>query len=85
MQTFITSADPDPIVACRETFAMLDSARLGKQRLEAVQIIKNQFPNHPASKMWAGHKHALAKYASLACIEWRTRGRNDTLLPILDA
>jgi hypothetical protein len=84
MQTFLTSANSDPVEACRETFNMLDNARLGKQRLEAVQIIKNQFPNHPATKMWQGHKHALALYASFACIHWRERGKQDTLLPILD-
>lgn len=84
MQTFLTSTNPDPVEACRETFNMLDNARLGKQRLEAVQLIKGQFPNHPAAKMWVGHKHALAMYAAFACIHWRERGFNDSLLPKLE-
>lgn len=39
MQTFLTSSDADPQAAIVATFDMLDQARLGKQRVEAYQIL----------------------------------------------
>jgi hypothetical protein len=75
-------------------FSKLDYRRLGKQRVEAYQILlcllridKHGQPrdpkgwvNHPAVKMWAGHEDALLFYGMEACREWRSRGYNDTLL-----
>ena len=79
MQTFLPSADFD------ECARALDSRRLGKQRVEALQILraltreKYGWKHHPAVKMWAGHEEALASYAIAMCREWRRRGFADTV------
>jgi Pyrimidine dimer DNA glycosylase len=65
----------------------LDMKRLGKQRVEAWQIWlalsggKSGWKNHPAVKMWRGHEWWLLLYAIEVCVEWISRGYNDTLLP----
>jgi len=65
---------------------VLDRQRLGKQRVEAWQIIKalttEQYgwQNHPAVKMWRGHTEALAQYGIVVCRAWIARGYNDSLL-----
>jgi len=75
-------------------FRTLDYRRLGKQRVEALQILNALrkvdkygnptstpgWVNHPATKMWAGNERALARYGVACCIEWCRRGYNDTLL-----
>lgn len=81
MQTFMTSTNEDRRRAAAETFVMLDSPRLGKQRVEAKQLLFGHFPNHPASKMWQGHRHALCAYGILCCKTWIKRGFDDSLLP----
>jgi hypothetical protein len=80
MQTFLTSTHENPLRAAQDTFAMLDRARLGKQRVEAAQLLNGQWPNHPASKMWRGHEHALTAYAIICCKSWIQRGHDDSLL-----
>lgn len=81
MQTFLPYADFTKSAVC------LDMRRLSKQRVEAKQIwlALNDptygWQNHPAVKMWRGHKDALAHYGVAICTEWRKRGYNDTLLP----
>jgi hypothetical protein len=82
MQTFLPYADFGKTAKC------LDYRRLGKQRLEAKQLLlillgENQgrgWVNHPASKMWKGFPRALAFYGYEICAEWRRRGYKDTLL-----
>jgi hypothetical protein len=65
---------------------VLDRQRLGKQRVEAWQIIRaltgqsRGWVNHPATKMWSGHIEALAQYGAVMCREWIARGYNDSLL-----
>ena len=72
---------------------MLDYRRLGKQRVEAYQILnvlsgkgkKNKngtvaWSNHPAVKMWKGYEKALALYGYTMCLEWKYRGYKDSLL-----
>lgn len=65
---------------------VLDRQRLGKQRVEAWQIIKaltgqqKGWRNHPAAKMWDGHIPALAQYGIVVCREWIGRGYQDSLL-----
>jgi hypothetical protein len=65
----------------------LDYRRLGKQRVEAWQILNallgesKGWTNHPATKMWRGHEKALCKYGVAICQEWIKRGYKDTLLP----
>lgn len=81
MQTFVPYGSD-----FRRTAEVLDRQRLGKQRVEAWQIIKaltmQQYgwQNHPAVKMWRGHTEALAQYGIVMCREWIGRGYNDTLL-----
>ena len=81
MQTFL----PSPRFA--ESARCLDRARLGKQRVEAKQILlalrdpAYGWQNHPAVKMWRGHEDALIAYGMTVCVEWRRRGYADTLLP----
>lgn len=79
MQTFL------PFMSFPDSAAVLDRARLGKQRVEAKQIIlaledpSYGWQNHPATKMWRGHKLALASYGLAICSEWRDRGYVDSL------
>lgn len=81
MQTFLPSPD------FAESAVVLDRQRLGKQRVEAKQILlalenpSYGWQNHPAVQMWRGYETALATYGWIICSEWRARGYQDTLLP----
>lgn len=81
MQTFLPFSDFE------RSAASLDYKRLGKQRVETLQIINalmgktKGWVNHPATRMWSGHEHLLAVYGKAMCIEWRRRGYKDSLLP----
>lgn len=81
MQTFVPYGEYFALTA-----SVLDRQRLGKQRVEAFQIIKALtepnygWKNHPAVKMWEGHVDALAMYGISVCMEWRKRGYKDTML-----
>jgi Pyrimidine dimer DNA glycosylase len=65
----------------------LDYRRLGKQRVEAWQILNallghtKGWVNHPATRMWRGHERALCEYGIAVCDEWIKRGYKDTLRP----
>jgi Pyrimidine dimer DNA glycosylase len=67
------------------TAAVLDDVRLGKQRVEAYQIVRTLtgvtrgWQHHPAVKMWRGHVDALVDYGVAMCVEWVSRGRADTV------
>ncbi len=67
----------------------LDFKRLGKQRVEAKQIIeaiefgKSKWMRHPASKMWKDHLIPLKIYHNYMVREWVERGYNNTL-PLYD-
>lgn len=88
MQTFM------PYTSYKETAECLDYRRLGKQRVEAKQILialgvdvgdhkgnsGSHWKNHPAVKMWKGCEASLCHYAIAMCNEWRGRGYNDTML-----
>lgn len=74
MQTFLPYADFKLSAKC------LDRQRLGKQRVEAWQLLRGQWSNHPASIMWSCYHPALAKYGRIICLEWIDRGYNDTML-----
>lgn len=69
-----------------ETAKALDYRRLGKQRVEAWQILSaligtsQGWSNHPATKMWRGHEKALCDYGIAICLEWISRGYRDTML-----
>ena len=78
VQTFL----PYPDFA--ETAAVLDSARLGKQRVETLQILRAVvlpeygWQHHPAVLMWRGRVPALVAYG-LACVAgWRELGHADS-------
>lgn len=81
MQTFL----PYPDFAA--SAAALDRARLGKQRVETLQILRALvipdygWQNHPAVRMWMGHIPALAAYGAAMADEWLQRGGADTTRP----
>jgi hypothetical protein len=62
----------------------LDRQRLGKQRVECLQIFAalttpgHGYRNHPVVKMWLGYEPALAAYTFAICTEWIARGYKDT-------
>ena len=80
MQTFLPYPD------FNETARCLDYRRLGKQRVEACQILYGMdrshfsWKNHPACRMWKGYNIALAIYGIAICTEWINRGYTDNLL-----
>lgn len=79
MQTFLPYDDIEKSVAC------LDYRRLGKQRVEAYQILKALtlpkygWKNHPATKMWKGHEDALRYYMNACIKEWVKRGYKNNM------
>ena len=89
MQTFL------PYRNFAHSARVLDNKRLGKQRVETMQIMHalvrlqghNDTPggtipwaNHPAVKMWRGFENTLMIYQEAICAEWIKRGFNDTCL-----
>lgn len=79
MQTFL------PYPGFARSAAVLDDVRLGKQRVEAYQIVRSLlgitqgWRHHPATKMWRGYEDALIEYGVAMCDEWTARGRADTV------
>ena len=80
MQTFLPYED------FAKSAQSLDRTRLGKQRVETLQIMKALvdpsygWQNHPAVKMWRGHEFYLLEYQRAVCNEWTSRGYVDTCL-----
>nr|MDO8084369.1 pyrimidine dimer DNA glycosylase/endonuclease V [Candidatus Sigynarchaeum springense]MDO8118573.1 pyrimidine dimer DNA glycosylase/endonuclease V [Candidatus Sigynarchaeota archaeon] len=75
MPTFITGFDME------ESARHLDSKRLGKQRVEALQILRANlslskgWKNHPVTKTWKGYEPFLLKvYLKAIMGEWERRG-----------
>lgn len=92
MQTFITYKPiPELLDPFIHTARSLDYRRLGKQRVEAKQILQallgqsKGWTNHPATKMWRGYEDVLCVYAIDICNEWRRRGYKDSLTPYFQA
>ena len=79
MQTFL------PYQSFSESAKCLDRQRLGKQRVEAWQILQAitdpnyGWQNHPAVKMWRGYEFELCAYGFFICEEWINRGYKDSL------
>jgi hypothetical protein len=78
MQTFLPYADFVQSARC------LDWRRLGKQRVEAMQIHNtlvngSRWENHPAVLMWSGFENALLSYMNECIREWISRGYNNTM------
>jgi hypothetical protein len=78
MQTFL------PVPDFEDSARLLDSPRLGKQRVETLQILRAlELPdygwaNHPAVLMWRGRTPALVAYGRAMVRVWRERGYGDT-------
>ena len=79
MQTFLPYPSLQASVRC------LDYRRLGKQRVEALQILNaligkaKGWVNHPATRMWSGYEIALTHYKNLCIEEWERRGYKNTM------
>lgn len=77
MQTFLAHA------TYGTSAQVLDLQRLGKQIIEAGQILRALtdpdygWQNHPATKMWRGHRGSLLAYATAMHDEWRERRGKD--------
>tara|TARA_R110002051_G_scaffold175175_1_gene245219 strand:+ start:317 stop:793 length:477 start_codon:yes stop_codon:yes gene_type:complete len=82
MQTFLPYRD------IKKSLKVLDYRRLGKQRVEAHQILNvllggtktKGWVNHPITKMWRGYENALKVYFNLSLKEWMGRGYNNNML-----
>lgn len=78
MQTFL------PYESFEASALVLDNRRLGKQRVEVLQLLRAMsgltkgWTNHPAARMWRGSPGALADYGIAICDEWIRRGFKDT-------
>lgn len=81
MQTFL------PYSSFSKSANHLDPKRLGKQRVEAYQILNiisgkstsNAWQNHPAVKMWRGYEDSLTHYMNCMIEEWIKRGYHNTM------
>jgi hypothetical protein len=85
MQTFL----PFPDFA--RSAAVLDPPRLGKQRVETLQILRgltvagHGYRRHPAVRMWSGYEEALVRYGLVVVAAWTATGRADTTAATLTA
>lgn len=79
MQTFLPYDD------FRRSASCLDMRRLGKQRVEAKQLLaalrgnSTGWVNHPATKMWRGCESCLRLYKDAMIHEWVDRGYKNTM------
>ena len=78
MQTFVPYADFEASARA------LDPKRLGKQRVEVIQIVRAltvpgyAWSQHPAVLMWKGYEEALGRYGLTMCEVWLELGFGDT-------
>lgn len=78
MQTFL------PLESFAATAAVLDQRRLGKQRVEVLQILRALtredygWRSHPAVLMWKGYEEALGSYGRAIVGAWTALGFADT-------
>ncbi len=78
MQTFLPYADFE------RSARALDPRRLGKQRVETIQVVRALtrpgygWANHPAVLMWKGYEEALGRYGFTCCAVWTELGFADT-------
>lgn len=81
VQTFL------PYASFTRSAAVLDPRRLGKQRVEALQVLRAitvpdyGWRHHPAAKMWRGYVPALAAYSLAMTDAWIAAGFADTVRP----
>jgi hypothetical protein len=85
VQTFLPYAD------FRRSAEVLDTKRLGKQRVECLQVLRGLtvptygWRHHPAVRMWRGHEEALGRYTFTVCETWTERGHADTVAATMTA
>ena len=85
VQTFLPYAD---FVASAEA---LDPKRLGKQRVEALQVVRALtwenygWRHHPVVTMWRGHEEALGRYGLCIVDAWTALGFADTCADTIEA
>jgi hypothetical protein len=78
VQTFLPFSD------FSGTAHVLDARRLGKQRVETLQVLRALtvagygWRRHPAAAMWSGYEEALVRYGLEMCDVWTAAGRKDT-------
>jgi hypothetical protein len=78
VQTFL------PVADFEASARLLDNARLGKQRVETLQVLRAlELPdygwaNHPVVTMWRGRTPALVAYGLATVRVWRERGFADS-------
>lgn len=83
MQVFL------PYKSFSESAKSLDMKRLGKQRVETLQLLNSigkinrgepvrGWKNHPCRKLWHNYSNALVEYGQIVCLEWKSRGYKDT-------
>jgi hypothetical protein len=78
MQTFL------PVADFEESARLLDAPRLGKQRVETLQVLRALelldygWTSHPVVRMWRGRTPALVAYGLAMVRVWRERGFADT-------
>jgi hypothetical protein len=85
MQTFVPYADFEASARA------LDAKRLGKQRVEVIQIVRAltvpgyAWSQHPATLMWKGYEEALGRYGLAMCQAWLELGFADTCAATITA
>ncbi len=85
MQTFLPYADFE------RSARTLDVKRLGKQRVEVIQVVRALtwprygWAHHPAVLMWKGYEEALGCYGLTCCGVWRELGFADTCAATIHA
>jgi hypothetical protein len=81
MQTFL------PLANFYETARCLDYKRLGKMRVESMQLVNiiegrtksNAWKNHPAVGLWRNNINALKIYCNTMIEEWIRRGYKNNM------
>jgi hypothetical protein len=85
VQTFLPYPDFE------QSARALDRKRLGKQRVETIQVVRALtvpgygWRNHPAALMWKGYEEALGRYGLTVCKVWTELGFGDTCLATITA
>jgi hypothetical protein len=83
MQTFLPYEDIE------ESLSVLDFQRLGKQRVEAFQLLKiingstKAWSHHPATLMWLNYSDFLTLYYNLSLDIFAKHGGNNIKLQLL--
>jgi hypothetical protein len=83
MQTFLPYRD------YTRSAEVLDSPRLGKQRVETLQVLRALelgeygWRSHPVVRMWRGRTPALVAYGLAVVRAWRERGHADSTYELI--